>query len=68
MEMNHFTVTYSSALILKPLQCHYAIEEDSEGDNDSDEFYYVGQVSSDESLRYIYVHNISVCGICAVLL
>uniref|UniRef100_A0A672T5U4 Poly [ADP-ribose] polymerase n=1 Tax=Sinocyclocheilus grahami TaxID=75366 RepID=A0A672T5U4_SINGR len=25
--------------------CHYAIEEDSEGDNDSEEFYYVGQVN-----------------------
>lgn len=25
-------------------QCPYAIEEDSEGDNDSEEFYYGGQV------------------------
>lgn len=26
------------------LQCHYTVEEDSEGDNDSEEFYYGGQV------------------------
>uniref|UniRef100_A0A8C2DZT9 Poly [ADP-ribose] polymerase n=1 Tax=Cyprinus carpio TaxID=7962 RepID=A0A8C2DZT9_CYPCA len=31
--------------------CHYAIEEDSEGDNDSEEFYYVGQVSYDGELH-----------------
>uniref|UniRef100_A0A672T2H6 Poly [ADP-ribose] polymerase n=1 Tax=Sinocyclocheilus grahami TaxID=75366 RepID=A0A672T2H6_SINGR len=35
--------------------CHYAIEEDSEGDNDSEEFYYVGQVSSAESLHYYII-------------
>uniref|UniRef100_A0A8C7MR19 Poly [ADP-ribose] polymerase n=1 Tax=Oncorhynchus kisutch TaxID=8019 RepID=A0A8C7MR19_ONCKI len=32
-------------------QCHYAIEEDSEGDADSDEFYYGGQVNSDGELH-----------------
>uniref|UniRef100_A0A8C1NMC3 Poly [ADP-ribose] polymerase n=2 Tax=Cyprinus carpio TaxID=7962 RepID=A0A8C1NMC3_CYPCA len=31
--------------------CHYAIEEDSEGDNDSEEFYYVGQVNYDGELH-----------------
>uniref|UniRef100_A0A8C7T3Q9 Poly [ADP-ribose] polymerase n=1 Tax=Oncorhynchus mykiss TaxID=8022 RepID=A0A8C7T3Q9_ONCMY len=32
-------------------QCHYAIEEDSEGDADSEEFYYGGQVNSDGELH-----------------
>uniref|UniRef100_A0A673W900 Poly [ADP-ribose] polymerase n=1 Tax=Salmo trutta TaxID=8032 RepID=A0A673W900_SALTR len=32
-------------------QCHYAIEEDSEGDADSEEFYYGGQVNSDGELN-----------------
>uniref|UniRef100_A0A4W4HJ56 Poly [ADP-ribose] polymerase n=1 Tax=Electrophorus electricus TaxID=8005 RepID=A0A4W4HJ56_ELEEL len=31
--------------------CHYAIEEDSEGDNDSEEFYYGGQVNYDGELH-----------------
>ncbi|KAM6959374.1 protein mono-ADP-ribosyltransferase PARP8 [Aplochiton taeniatus] len=31
--------------------CHYAIEEDSEGDNDSEEFYYGGQVNYDGDLH-----------------
>ena len=45
---------FSIILTLKPIdmcqscvfvvQYHYAIEEDSEGDNDSEEFYYGGQV------------------------
>uniref|UniRef100_A0A672T2E9 Poly [ADP-ribose] polymerase n=1 Tax=Sinocyclocheilus grahami TaxID=75366 RepID=A0A672T2E9_SINGR len=39
--------------------CHYAIEEDSEGDNDSEEFYYVGQVSSKYSHCILLKHNIS---------
>jgi len=42
-------------MLLKSLQCHYAIEEDSEGDNDSEEFYYVGQVRSAESLHFLYI-------------
>ncbi|MBN3319731.1 PARP8 polymerase, partial [Atractosteus spatula] len=32
-------------------QCHNAIEEDSEGDNDSEEFYYGGQVNYDGELH-----------------
>ncbi|KAG7268999.1 hypothetical protein CRUP_033491, partial [Coryphaenoides rupestris] len=35
-----------SKLQLDKNQYHYAIEEDSEGDNDSEEFYYGGQVST----------------------
>ncbi|XP_038856527.1 protein mono-ADP-ribosyltransferase PARP8-like isoform X1 [Salvelinus namaycush] len=31
--------------------CHYAIEEDSEGDADSEEFYYGGQVNYDGELH-----------------
>lgn len=47
-------------MLLNSLQCHYAIEEDSEGDNDSEEFYYVGQVSSAESLHLMYITFLSV--------
>lgn len=47
-------------MLLKSLQCHYAIEEDSEGDNDSEEFYYVGQVSSAESLHFMCITFLSV--------
>ncbi|XP_041756306.2 protein mono-ADP-ribosyltransferase PARP8 isoform X1 [Coregonus clupeaformis] len=32
-------------------QCHYAIEEDSEGDAESEEFYYGGQVNYDGELH-----------------
>uniref|UniRef100_A0AAY4BM86 Poly [ADP-ribose] polymerase n=1 Tax=Denticeps clupeoides TaxID=299321 RepID=A0AAY4BM86_9TELE len=31
--------------------CHYSVEEDSEGDNDSEEFYYGGQVNYDGELH-----------------
>ncbi|XP_062307222.1 protein mono-ADP-ribosyltransferase PARP8 [Osmerus eperlanus] len=47
----------SSCLSIKPKlqidknQCQYAVEEDSEGDNDSEEFYYGGQVNYDGELH-----------------
>uniref|UniRef100_A0A667XV98 Poly [ADP-ribose] polymerase n=1 Tax=Myripristis murdjan TaxID=586833 RepID=A0A667XV98_9TELE len=40
-----------SKLPIDKNQCHYAIEEDSEGDNDSEEFYYGGQVNFDDELH-----------------
>ncbi|XP_071393565.1 protein mono-ADP-ribosyltransferase PARP8 isoform X2 [Centroberyx affinis] len=40
-----------SKLQIDKNQCHYAIEEDSEGDNDSEEFYYGGQVNFDGELH-----------------
>uniref|UniRef100_A0A667Y4W6 Poly [ADP-ribose] polymerase n=1 Tax=Myripristis murdjan TaxID=586833 RepID=A0A667Y4W6_9TELE len=48
----HRIATAGSALtLLVFIQCHYAIEEDSEGDNDSEEFYYGGQVNFDDELH-----------------
>ncbi|KAG5280776.1 hypothetical protein AALO_G00063910 [Alosa alosa] len=40
-----------SKLQIDKSPCPYAIEEDSEGDNDSEEFYYGGQVSYDGELH-----------------
>ncbi|KAJ3603954.1 hypothetical protein NHX12_028695 [Muraenolepis orangiensis] len=37
--------------LLQEFNCHYAVEEDSEGDNDSEEFYYGGQVNYDGDLH-----------------
>ncbi|XP_038869723.1 protein mono-ADP-ribosyltransferase PARP8-like [Salvelinus namaycush] len=44
-------LSIKSKLQLDKNQCHYAIEEDSEGDADSEEFYYGGQVNSDGELH-----------------
>lgn len=43
-ELKHLGWAGSALTLLVFIQCHYAIEEDSEGDNDSEEFYYGGQV------------------------
>lgn len=49
--------------VLVVIQYHYAIEEDSEGDNDSEEFYYGGQVSTvtDAAQTLCTSEVISVC-------
>nr|XP_023997316.1 poly [ADP-ribose] polymerase 8-like [Salvelinus alpinus] len=44
-------LSIKSKLQIDKNQCHYAIEEDSEGDADSEEFYYGGQVNSDGELH-----------------
>ncbi|KAM3834050.1 protein mono-ADP-ribosyltransferase PARP8, partial [Diretmus argenteus] len=44
-------LSITSKLQIDKSQCHYAIEEDSEGDNDSEEFYYGGQVNFDGELH-----------------
>lgn len=40
-------------LFLFFLQCQYTVEEDSEGDNDSEEFYYGGQASVNKVFRVL---------------
>lgn len=60
------------------VQYHYAIEEDSEGDNDSEEFYYGGQVSKQdvnathcmlsETVYLIPVCEVHVFSICSLRL
>ncbi|XP_036385812.1 protein mono-ADP-ribosyltransferase PARP8-like [Megalops cyprinoides] len=42
---------FKSTLHIDKNQLHSAIEEDSEGDNDSEEFYYGGQVNYDGELH-----------------
>uniref|UniRef100_A0A8C7SIH2 Poly [ADP-ribose] polymerase n=1 Tax=Oncorhynchus mykiss TaxID=8022 RepID=A0A8C7SIH2_ONCMY len=44
-------LSIKTKLQLDKNQCHYAIEEDSEGDADSEEFYYGGQVNYDGELH-----------------
>ncbi|KAL6465626.1 hypothetical protein MHYP_G00257590 [Metynnis hypsauchen] len=44
-------LSIKSKLQIDKNPCHYAIEEDSEGDNDSEEFYYGGQVNYDGELH-----------------
>ncbi|XP_076857180.1 protein mono-ADP-ribosyltransferase PARP8 [Brachyhypopomus gauderio] len=44
-------LSIKSKLQIDKNTCHYAIEEDSEGDNDSEEFYYGGQVNYDGELH-----------------
>ncbi|KAJ8380446.1 hypothetical protein SKAU_G00012240 [Synaphobranchus kaupii] len=44
-------LSFKSKLQIDKNQCHSTIEEDSEGDNDSEEFYYGGQVNYDGELH-----------------
>ncbi|KAG5841155.1 protein mono-ADP-ribosyltransferase PARP8 isoform X1 [Anguilla anguilla] len=44
-------LSIKSKLHIDKNQCHSTIEEDSEGDNDSEEFYYGGQVNYDGELH-----------------
>ncbi|MCJ8746986.1 hypothetical protein PDJAM_G00148150 [Pangasius djambal] len=44
-------LSIKSKLQIDKNPCHYTVEEDSEGDNDSEEFYYGGQVNYDGELH-----------------
>ncbi|KAG7318285.1 hypothetical protein KOW79_018040 [Hemibagrus wyckioides] len=44
-------LSIKSRLQIDKNPCHYTVEEDSEGDNDSEEFYYGGQVNYDGELH-----------------